>query len=104
MNIQLKMPANLRIGGGTIQFLMEESEQLGNKPLIISDTVMEQTGHLQKIKELLGKTDDQLAEYTDIQAEPTQENVYDALKLFRSINVIISLLLVAAAVWIQPRW
>lgn len=83
MNIQLKMPANLRIGGGTIQFLMEESEQLGNKPLIISDTVMEQTGHLQKIKELLGKTDDQLAEYTDIQAEPTQENVYDALKLFQ---------------------
>ena len=83
MNIQLKMPANLRIGGGTIQFLMEESEKLGNKPLIISDTVMQQTGHLQKVKELLGKTSDQLAEYTDIQAEPTQENVYDALKLFQ---------------------
>ena len=92
MNIQLKMPANLRIGGGTIQFLMEESEQLGNKPLIISDTVMEQTGHLQKIKELLGKTDDQLAEYTDIQAEPTQENVYDALKLFQKHQSYLLLL------------
>lgn len=54
MNIQLKMPANLNWRRNN-QFLMEESEQLGNKPLIISDTVMEQTGHLQKIKELLGK-------------------------------------------------
>lgn len=86
MNIQLKMPANLRIGGGTIQFLLEESEQLGNKPLIISDIVMQQTGHLQKVKELLGKTNDQLAEYTDIQTEPTEENVYDALKLFQKYN------------------
>ncbi|MDT2674583.1 iron-containing alcohol dehydrogenase [Enterococcus dongliensis] len=83
MNIQLKMPANLIIGGGTIQNLFEESKQLGENPLIISDTVMQQTGHLKRIEALLGKTSIQLAEYTDIQAEPTQENVYAALQLFQ---------------------
>lgn len=83
MNIQLKMPSSVRIGSGTIRYLLEESKRLGDKPLIISDTVMQQTGHLQKIEEQLGIPRNQLVEYTAIQAEPTQKNVYDALQLFQ---------------------
>lgn len=86
MNTKFQMPTILRLGSGTVSYLAEEAQKLGNKPLIVSDGLMKQTGHLEIITKSLENSSLSYAIYTDITAEPTQENVYAALAIFKSNN------------------
>lgn len=86
MNIKFQMPTILRLGSGTVAHLAEEAQKLGKKPLIVSDGLMKQTGHLDIITKSLIDISMDYAVYTDIKAEPTQENVYEALDVYNRNN------------------
>ncbi|MBO1307088.1 iron-containing alcohol dehydrogenase [Enterococcus sp. 669A] len=84
MNIKFQMPTILRLGSGTVAHLAEEAQKLGKRALIVSDGLMKQTGHLDIITKSLEGISLEYAIYTDITAEPTQENVYGALDTYTS--------------------
>lgn len=86
MNIKFQMPTILRLGSGTVAHLAEEAQKLGKKPLIVSDGLMKETGHLAIITKSLINISMDYAVYTDIKAEPTQENVYAALDIYNRNN------------------
>lgn len=86
MNIKFQMPTILRLGSGTVAHLAEDAQKLGKKPLIVSDGLMKQTGHLDIITKSLIDISMDYAVYTDIKAEPTQENVYEALDVYNRNN------------------
>lgn len=86
MNIKFQMPTILRLGSGTVAHLAEEALKLGKKPLIVSDGLMKETGHLAIITKSLINISMDYAVYTDIKAEPTQENVYAALDVYNRNN------------------
>lgn len=84
MDIKFQMPVVLRVGSGSVQYLVDEAVKLGKKALIVTDGLMQQTGHLKKITRRLDQALLDYAIYSDIKAEPTQENVYGALDIYKS--------------------
>lgn len=86
MNIELKMPTILHIGEGTINNLPKEAKDLGKKALIVTDTLMKKVGYEDQIITLLKENHIPCAVYDAISSEPTQDYVYEALKIFKDEN------------------
>lgn len=86
MDIKFQMPTILRLGTGSIAHLTQEAKRNGKNALVVSDGLMEKTGHLKKVTDLLAEAAVDFVTYTDITAEPTQKNVYDALAIYQENN------------------
>lgn len=70
-----------------------ETALRGKKALIVSDTIMQSLGNIEKCIEILSQEKVQSEVYTGVASEPTDEYVAEALELFheKKCDVIISL-------------
>ncbi|MFC7395204.1 iron-containing alcohol dehydrogenase [Scopulibacillus cellulosilyticus] len=89
---KLQMPKAIFYGAGSIQNLGDEAKDLGDRVLIISDQFMEKLGYVQKCEDQLKASGLSYVKYLDIDSEPTDLFVYEALDLLKqeSCNVIVA--------------
>lgn len=81
--IQLNLPKTIYLGKGAVDKLKEEAVVLGTRPMIICDPFMVGNGYLEMIAKELEAVNQNYSIYTDIKSEPTQEYVYEAVKIAR---------------------
>ncbi|MGG1576086.1 iron-containing alcohol dehydrogenase [Fictibacillus sp. NRS-1165] len=87
------MPRTILYGQHSFQKVGEETSKLGNKALIISDRMMEKLMYVEECQHLLTQAGVSSVKYLDIDSEPTDTFVYEALDTLKaeSCNVIIGL-------------
>jgi alcohol dehydrogenase class IV len=89
----LQMPRTILYGQNSFKKVGEETSKLGNKALIISDRIMQKLGYVEECQHHLTKAGVSTVTYLDIDSEPTDTFVYEALDKLNaeSCNVIIGL-------------
>lgn len=87
------MPKNIFYGEDAFTKVGDEAASLGKKALIISDHMMDKLGNVNACESFLQAADLAHAKYLDIDSEPTDQFVYEALDLFKAeaCDVIIAL-------------
>lgn len=90
---EFRMPKAVFYGENSISQLGEYVSSLGNKALIVSDRVMESIGHVNRCREYLEKNNIPYVEYLDVNTEPTDHHVAEALELClrEKCDVIVSI-------------
>ncbi|MDM5198254.1 iron-containing alcohol dehydrogenase [Fictibacillus enclensis] len=90
---EFRMPNVLYYGRDALGKLGDEATGLGTKVLLISDRVMEKIGHVRKCEELIEKQGLPFVSYLDVNTEPTDLHVKEALEicLEEKCNVIVSI-------------
>ncbi|SDM52293.1 Alcohol dehydrogenase, class IV [Fictibacillus solisalsi] len=78
---EFRMPNALYYGRDALGKLGEEAAGLGEKVLLISDRVMEKIGHVRKCEELLEQHNLPFVSYLDVNTEPTDLHVKEALEI-----------------------
>src|SRR5512132_1950912 len=82
--IELHLPQDLLIGGGTSDDLAEHVAGLNiQRPLVVSDRFLLENGPAGPLVERLGVGDAAVAVFGDVQPDPTLANVQDALQALR---------------------
>ncbi|MEH7115286.1 iron-containing alcohol dehydrogenase [Neobacillus niacini] len=76
---EFRMPQAVFYGNGSLTKLGEQAAQLGKKALIISDKIMVQVGNVKKCQELLGEAGVIHFGYFEVNSEPTDNHVSEAL-------------------------
>lgn len=87
------MPKAIFYGTDSFNQLGVETRKIGTRALIISDIVMEGLGYVDQCKILLNEVEIAYSTYLDIDSEPTDIFVDEALKVFKQNNcdVIVAL-------------
>jgi alcohol dehydrogenase class IV len=82
--IELHLPQDLLIGGGTSDDLAEHVARIGiERPLVVSDRFLLDKGPAGPLVERLGAGDAAVAVFGDVQPDPTLDNVEGALRALR---------------------
>src|SRR6186997_397345 len=82
--IELHLPSDLVIGGGTSDDLAEHIERIGvERPLVVSDRFLLEKGPAGPLVERLQAAGPAVAVFGDVQPDPTLENVNNALAALR---------------------
>lgn len=76
-------PSQIYYGIGCIDSIGEILKKYGSKILVISDPYVIKYGHLDRITSILDKSGLQIATFSDITGEPTDEMVHAAAKVFK---------------------
>ncbi|MCQ6267908.1 iron-containing alcohol dehydrogenase [Fictibacillus sp. WQ 8-8] len=89
----LQMPRTILYGQHSFKKVGEETSKLGNKALIISDRMMEKLMYVEECQHYLTESGISSVMYLDINSEPTDTFVYEALEKLKAecCNVIIGL-------------
>lgn len=89
----VRMPKNIFYGKDAFKKTGEETALFGKKALIISDRIMEKLGYVQSCEDYLDESGVAHVKYLDIDSEPTDQFVYEALDLLKqeSCDVAIAL-------------
>nr|WP_275585052.1 iron-containing alcohol dehydrogenase [Peribacillus deserti] len=75
------MPGAVFYGNDSLSKLGEQVSILGNKALIVSDRIMEKIGNVKKCQDLLDEAGISHVEYLEVNSEPTDVHVEEALKI-----------------------
>jgi len=81
---QFRMPQAVYYGKGALAELGNEAAKLGSKALLISDRVMEKLGNVQQCMDILERQGVVVATYLDVNAEPTDVHVAEAVRTLRT--------------------
>lgn len=89
----VRMPKNIYYGKDAFKKVGDEAAAFGQKVLIISDRIMEGLGNVEACETALTEASLDHVKYLDIDSEPTDQFVYEALDLLKSeaCDVIIAL-------------
>lgn len=82
-NSTLRMPRKIHYGEGAFKKLGDEAVFLGVKGLIVSDSVMEKLGNVEKCEAALKNNNIDVVKYLAIDSEPTDQYINNALELFK---------------------
>lgn len=80
---EIRLPARIITGMGSLEKLTEVVGGMGKKALIVSDKVVTDLGYLDKVKDILGKAKVTAAVYNEVNQEPTNEHVEAGLKVLK---------------------
>ncbi|PLT32741.1 iron-containing alcohol dehydrogenase [Bacillus sp. V5-8f] len=78
---EFRMPKAVYYGTNSLNQLGEHAAALGKKALIVSDRVMEKIGHVKSCQQLLNQNNIPYIEFLDVNSEPTDVHVAEALEL-----------------------
>ncbi|MBM7691711.1 alcohol dehydrogenase class IV [Peribacillus deserti] len=78
---EFRMPGAVFYGNDSLSKLGEQVSILGNKALIVSDRIMEKIGNVKKCQDLLDEAGISHVEYLEVNSEPTDVHVEEALKI-----------------------
>lgn len=82
MSYQVLMPNKTFIGAGAIEQAKDSLKSLGSNALIISGKIVEKSGIVKKLTDVLEAADIQYTVFTDIKGEPDDRMVAEAKKAF----------------------
>ena len=80
---EFRMPQVLHYGTGAVDKVTEVARLLGKKALIISDPIMQRLGNVDLVGERLHQAGVEFAVYLEVDTEPTNLHVEEALSRFR---------------------
>ena len=78
---EFRMPKAVFYGNDSLSKLGEQVSLLGKKALIVSDRIMEKIGNVKKCQDLLDEAGIFHVEYLEVNSEPTDVHVEEALKI-----------------------
>ena len=78
---EFRMPKSVLYGRNSLEKLGEQSKKLGKKAFIVTDTIMEKLGYVEKCMQQLNKKGITVSTYNKVDAEPTNIHVLEALSL-----------------------
>ena len=78
---EFRMPKSVLYGRNSLEKLGEQSKKLGKKAFIVTDTIMEKLGYVEKCIQQLNKKGITVSTYNKVDAEPTNIHVLEALSL-----------------------
>ncbi|WP_040204287.1 iron-containing alcohol dehydrogenase [Neobacillus jeddahensis] len=87
------MPQTVFYGNDSLTKLGEQAALLGKKALIISDKIMSQIGNVKRCQEYLEEAGLTTVPYLEVNSEPTDEHVSEALTIFQDqqCDVIVTI-------------
>ncbi|MFE5388930.1 iron-containing alcohol dehydrogenase [Bacillus thuringiensis] len=78
---EFRMPKSVLYGRNSLEKLGEQSKKLGKRAFIVTDTIMEKLGYVEKCMQQLNKKSITVSTYNKVDAEPTNIHVLEALSL-----------------------
>ncbi|MFE6704809.1 iron-containing alcohol dehydrogenase [Bacillus thuringiensis] len=78
---EFRMPKSVLYGRNSLEKLGEQSKKLGKRAFIVTDTIMEKLGYVEKCIQQLNKKSIIVSTYNKVDAEPTNIHVLEALSL-----------------------
>ena len=78
---EMRLPSPILYGVGSFAELGRQTRAYGVKALIVSDPVMEKLGRIDECRRLLKEAGLDVAVYSDVDREPTDRHVDEALKV-----------------------
>lgn len=78
---EFRMPKSVLYGRNSLEKLGEQSKNLGKRAFIVTDTIMEKLGYVEKCIQQLNKKSITVSTYNKVDAEPTNIHVLEALSL-----------------------
>ena len=78
---EFRMPKSVLYGRNSLEKLGEQSKKLGKRAFIVTDTIMEKLGYVEKCMQQLNKKGITVSTYNKVDAEPTNIHVLEALSL-----------------------
>jgi len=78
---EFRMPKSVLYGRNSLEKLGEQSKKLGKRAFIVTDTIMEKLGYVEKCMQQLNKKGIIVSTYNKVDAEPTNIHVLEALSL-----------------------
>lgn len=78
---EFRMPKSVLYGRNSLEKLGEQSKKLGKRAFIVTDTIMEKLGYVEKCMQQLNKKGIIVSIYNKVDAEPTNIHVLEALSL-----------------------
>ncbi|MES9785118.1 iron-containing alcohol dehydrogenase, partial [Bacillus thuringiensis] len=78
---EFRMPKSVLYGRNSLGKLGEQSKKLGKRAFIVTDTIMEKLGYVEKCIQQLNKKSITVSTYNKVDAEPTNIHVLEALSL-----------------------
>ncbi|PGW52441.1 iron-containing alcohol dehydrogenase [Bacillus thuringiensis] len=78
---EFRMPKSVLYGRNSLEKLGEQSKKLGKRAFIVTDTIMEKLGYVEKCIQQLNKKSITVSTYNKVDAEPTNIHVLEALAL-----------------------
>ncbi|MCI4056386.1 iron-containing alcohol dehydrogenase [Bacillus cereus] len=78
---EFRMPKSVLYGRNSLEKLGEQSKKLGKRAFIVTDTIMEKLGNVEKCIQQLNKKSITVSTYNKVDAEPTNIHVLEALSL-----------------------
>ncbi|MCU4978694.1 iron-containing alcohol dehydrogenase [Bacillus cereus] len=78
---EFRMPKSVLYGRNSLEKLGEQSKKLGKRAFIVTDTIMEKLGYIEKCIQQLNKKGITVSTYNKVDAEPTNVHVLEALSL-----------------------
>lgn len=83
---EMRLPSPILYGVGSFAELGRQTRAYGVKALIVSDPVMEKLGRIDECRRLLKEAGLDVAVYSDVDREPTDRHVDEALKVCKAEN------------------
>ncbi|WP_110927279.1 iron-containing alcohol dehydrogenase [Bacillus massiliglaciei] len=83
---EFRMPKAVFYGQDSLSQLGKQAAQYGSKVLLVSDRIMEQLGHVQRCIDLFEQYNVACVTYLDVNSEPTDLHVDEALELSKREN------------------
>src|SRR5690625_1805223 len=91
--LTFQSPKTIYFGKDTLADIKKEGSILGEKVLLITDQVMQDLGYVESLEKCLNPSQVRLVIYDAIDSEPTDQHVYEAVKLFKGehCDAVVSL-------------
>ncbi|MCP1123589.1 alcohol dehydrogenase [Bacillus sp. AFS018417] len=78
---EFRVPETVLYGTNALEKLGERAIQYGKKALIISDSIMNELGYVERCKKMLASQKIEVVTFIDVNTEPTDEHVVKALSV-----------------------
>ncbi len=93
MPVEFRTPQSIYYGSGSVSKVSDITQGLGKRALIVSDHVMAQLGHIDRVIEQLQAAGIGCVSYLGVDTEPTDVHVTEALQVLRDedCDVIIAI-------------
>lgn len=83
---KVEMPSELYYGPDSLSKVGEAAAQFGDKVLLVSDSIMEELGYVEKVTDLVKENGGEVFPYLEANSEPTDVFVDDALAILKENN------------------
>ncbi|MFP3324997.1 iron-containing alcohol dehydrogenase, partial [Planococcus sp. SIMBA_160] len=78
---EFRMPKSVLYGRNSLEKLGEQSKKLGKRAFIVTDTIMDNLGYVERCVQQLNTKGITVSTYNKVNAEPTNIHVLEALTL-----------------------